>query len=140
MYMPVHLAVDSEHQVVFVIHLGLVDDVEVLALNERIRLDPRVKPGFSIFVDLRETRSELRTTVALKHLAEKSKQWLTDPASSSRIAILAPRDISYGLARMFGAFSNAAENQFGVFRDLHAATDWPGIPVSSLEKARSSIE
>jgi len=138
--MPVHLTVDSEQQVVFVIHLGLVDDDEVLTLNERIRVDPRVKSGFSIFVDLREARSELRTTEALKRLAEQSRQWLRDPTSNSRLAVLAPRDISYGLARMFGTFSDAAENQFCVFRDLHTAADWLGIPVSSIEKARSSID
>ena len=138
--MPVYYTVDSELQVVFVIHLGVVDDDEVLTANEKLRLDPQVTPEHSYFVDLREARSELRSTEALERLGERSRQWPSDPSSNSRVVVLAPRDISYGLARMFEVYSGAAENKFGVFRDLHEAADWLGIPISAIEKARSNVD
>jgi hypothetical protein len=138
--MPVHYTVDSELQVVFLIHLGDVDDDEALAATERLRLDPQVTPEHSYFVDLRDARSELRSTAVLRRLAEQSKQWRGNPSSNSRVAVLAPRDIAYGLARMFEVYTDAAETNFSVFRDLNEAADWLGIPISAIEKVRASID
>jgi hypothetical protein len=140
MEMPIHYTVDSELQVVFVIHQGDVDDDEALAVNESLRLDPQVTPEFSYFVDLMTARSELRSTEILQRLAKRSKEWRGGPTSNSRVAVLAPRDISYGLARMFEVYTDATETNFCVFRDLHKAADWLSLPISAIEKARSSID
>ena len=137
--MPAYYTVDAELQVVFVIHLGFVDDDEALAQNEKLQRDPLITPGLSYFVDLREARSEFRSTAMLKRLAERSKQWRADPSSGSRVAILVAKDISYGLARMFEGYSNADDNDFRIFLELQEAADWLGLPISTIEKVRAGI-
>ncbi|NLX25887.1 MAG: hypothetical protein GXY61_08015 [Lentisphaerae bacterium] len=137
--MPAYYTVDTDLKVVFVIHLGNVDDKEALAENEKLGSDPLITPELSYFVDLREAKSEMRTTAMLHRLAEQAKQWRGDSSSGSRVAILVARDISFGLARMFEVYTDVDENNFRVFREIHEAADWLGIPVSAVEKVRASI-
>ena len=137
--MPVHYMVDSELMVVFWFHLGDIDDNEILAAHERLQLASQVTPEYSYFVDLRDARSESRSTEVVRQLAERSKQWREDSNSNSRVAVLAPRDISFGLARMYQVYTDPVDTNFMVFRDLLEAADWLGIPVSAVEIARASI-
>lgn len=45
--------------------------------------------------------------------------------------MVAPRDVSFGLARMYEMSSTDIPRDFVVFRDLDAAAAWLGIPDDS---------
>ena len=46
---------------------------------------------------------------------------------SYRLAIVAPRDDVYGMARMYQALTEQAFPHVGVFRDLATAAAWLGV-------------
>lgn len=50
-----------------------------------------------------------------------------------KIAVIAPKDLSFGMARMFEAFSDTVPFNFGVFREIDAALAWLGVPENLLE-------
>ncbi len=42
----------------------------------------------------------------------------------SRIAVVAPGSITYGISRIFKVFRESEETEFSVFRELDEARDW----------------
>ena len=73
----------------------------------------------------------------LRELAQRDKNWRENV--NSKIAVLAPRDITYGFARMYQVYSGESNDNYRIFRDAQEAVDWLGIPMSVLEKARADM-
>jgi len=51
-----------------------------------------------------------------------------------KVAVLAPGDVSFGLARMCEAFSDGAPWKFEVFRSADAALAWLGVTEDLMDK------
>jgi len=55
---------------------------------------------------------------------------MDQPESHSRLAMVAPQDIAFGLGGMYQVFrelSPGSTKKVGVFRSLREASAWPGI-------------
>jgi hypothetical protein len=90
--------------------------------------DPHYDPTLHILVDLREARSGVRGTGALEQVADLIRSTHGGETGPTRIAIVAPTDISFGLGRMFEAFGSDSRCALDVFRDIQAAFRWLEIP------------
>ena len=79
-------------------------------------------------VDLREADSRSRGAPALRQLAEWVRTSLEGVKSRPKVAVVAPKDLSFGLARMYGCYSGIELWDFTVFRAIDAALAWLGMP------------
>jgi hypothetical protein len=54
-------------------------------------------------------------------------------AEKPKVAVVAPEDVSYGLARMYEGFTNDVPWEFVVFRAAAAALAWLGLPENLMD-------
>jgi hypothetical protein len=89
--------------------------------------DPDYDLGYSRLVDLRRTDSSARSGEALRSIAAYVQRQYKDRDVAPKTAVVAPRDVSFGLARMYQAYSDLVPGEVVVFRAADAALAWLGI-------------
>ena len=117
-----------EHNLVIFSHTGRVPDDEFLAFYESFFNSDKFKPPMNLLVDLRETSSSSRSPEALLHFAKLAEAKLADVTANMKVAVVAPKDLTYGLARMYEILSDSLQWNFVVFRAMDAASAWLGLP------------
>jgi len=117
-----------EHNMAIFVHTGRVPDDEFLAFYKSFFESDTFKPSMNLLVDLRETNSSSRRPEALLHFAEFVEAKLADITASTKVAVVAPKDLSFGLARMYEVLSDSVHWNFVVFRAMDAALAWLGLP------------
>jgi len=110
------------------VHTGRVPDDEFLAFYNSFFESNTFKPPMNLLVDLRETNSSSRSPEALLHFAESVEVKLADISANTRVAVVAPKDLSFGLARMYEILAGSVQWNFVVFRAMDAAFAWLGLP------------
>ena len=117
--MPVTYTIDAARRLVLSRAHGLVTAEDFIEHGKRLGQDPAFEPGFSQLLDCSEVvRIELSTD-ALRGMAQFR---LFGPGS--RRAVVAPRDLHYGLARMYELLRGDAPERMQVFRTLEDAQLW----------------
>jgi hypothetical protein len=117
-----------EHRVTVFTHTGSVPDDEFLSFYQSAFENKRFDVSMNYLIDLRETDSSPRTADALGVLAESIRPYMRDVDTRPKVAVIAPRALSFGLARMYGAMADVIPWTFVVFRDAEAACAWLGLP------------
>ncbi len=117
-----------EHNMVIFAHTGIVPDDEFLTFYESFFESDTFKPPMNLLVDLRETSSSSRNPEAILSFAELVETKLADITARTKVAVVAPKDLSFGLARMYEIFSDSVNWSFVVFRAMDAAVAWLGLP------------
>jgi len=104
-------------------HLGVVTGEELINSISSVYTDERY-PRLKYWIGDRTSCSEfLPDSSALKRIAELNrKESLRNPGML--LALVAPRDIEYGLSRMFEVFSEDGLFKTKVFRSRDSAEDW----------------
>jgi len=98
---------------------GVVTAVELRDHQRELRGDDRFEPGFDHLLDLRSvTRFEL--TVAEVREISRVRVF----GEGSRLAVVAPTDVGFGLSRMYEAFGELDEDRYRVFRGIEDAEGW----------------
>ena len=95
---------------------GVFSTAEFLAHFEAVATDPAFDPTFAQLVDLRDVTAFNLDTGTLRAQAGAS---FFQPGV--RRAIVAPSDIGFGLARMFGTYAQSASQTVAVFRAIDDA-------------------
>jgi hypothetical protein len=126
--MTVESYVKPDHNLAVFVHTGRVPDDEFLAFYKSFFEGDAFKPPMNLLVDLRETNSSSRTPGALLNFAQFAEAKLTDIEGSMKVAVVAPKDLSFGLARMYEILSDSVHWNFVVFRAMDAALAWLGLP------------
>jgi len=118
--MPAYFKIDKERRLVMSTWSGVVTRAEAFAHQENLRKHPDFDPSFSQLVDLSHvTRMEF-TGEDVQRFALDTIFW-----PNSRRAILAPADLTFGLARMFEMLRDTVgEKGIRVFRNLDDALEW----------------
>jgi hypothetical protein len=75
--------------------------------------------------DFRDARFEMESP-QIREIARFVVGNQPDPPPA-RVAFVAPRDVDFGLARMFEVFREDPRTEFRVFRDYYEALDWARI-------------
>ncbi len=125
--MPIILDCRPDQQFVIFRHIGAVPDDEFLAFYKKFFEDPKAADYLNVLVDLEGASSVVRSSEALQSLADFLSFELTESPGRRKVAVIAPADVSFGLARMYEAFSSDVPWEFAVFRDRGAALDWLGV-------------
>ena len=126
--MTIESHVRPEYKLAIFVHTGRVPDDEFLAFYKAFFESDTFKPPMNILVDLRETHSSSRSPDALLRFAESVEEKLADITASTKVAVVAPKDLSFGLARMYEVLADSVHWNFVVFRAMDAALAWLGLP------------
>lgn len=126
--MPIESCIRPEHNLAVVVHAGKVPDNEFLSFYKSFFGSGAFKAPMNILVDLRETNSTARSPEALLRFAEFVQAKPSGITASTKVAVVAPKDLSFGLARMYETLSNSVQWNFVVFRAMDAALAWLGLP------------
>jgi hypothetical protein len=126
--MPIICDTKPDEQLVVFRHIGDVPDSEFLTSYKEFFLSADVTDALKLLVDLRQTKSAHRSSGALQALSEFLKEVYRDSEKQPKVAIIAPSDLSFGLARMYEMFSFEVPWEFVVFRDDEAAQAWLDNP------------
>jgi hypothetical protein len=122
--MPISYAIDSDRHRVVVRFTGTVRDQDLFSTYNELYNDPRHQIGMPELTDCRELERAEVTSVGLQDLARMTGAKL-DPAQKPwRVAIVAPQNVVYGLARMYELLREGSPEQVEVFRDYAAAQQW----------------
>jgi hypothetical protein len=131
--MPITCDFRPDAKLAIFVHVGIVPDDEFLSSYRSFLEDPRFDPSFNLLVDLRRTSSTPRSSGALRTLAQFIRGVFRHNAVRPKVAVIAPEDLSFGLARMYEAFSESVLWEFAVFRAADAALAWLGAPEELMD-------
>lgn len=120
--MPAMYQIDVARRVVRTKEWGELSDEDLRSLYDRIRSDPAFDPAFRQLCDLRSVTRITTSVETLRFLAQ-SRIFLHD----SKRAFVVGREVDFGLARLFQAYSEVEGGTVEVFRDLTEAETWIGI-------------
>ena len=72
-----------------------------------------------------EARTSTKNYDSLQRLAEfKNEHYLKQGVRHVKIAIYAPGDLAFGIARMYDALAHQSPEEVRAFRDVRAAIRW----------------
>ena len=115
---------------ILIVPSGTTNEDEIISLSKRLRSDPDFSQGYDALVD--NTYLEHPPTgEELRGLAEPRSQTIRP---DTRLAVVAPADITYGTSRMHQALAES-RNPFHmqVFRDRSSALNWLSVADVSVE-------
>jgi hypothetical protein len=132
--MPLTYRIDPERRLVVARGSGTLKDHEVFDYQYKVWSQPDVA-GFNELIDMSDVAQILLpSTDRVRDLAELSAR-MSRGAPRSKMAIVAPDDLAFGLGRMFDQYRESAApglKPVGVFRTMPEALAWLGID-GSLE-------
>ena len=131
--MPIIFDFKPEHKLVVCRQVGAVEDEEFISSYRSLFEGGRFDPPMDLVVDLRLADSSRRSQDAIRDFAEYLKEWMRNTDKKSRIVVIAPQDVSFGLARMYEAYAESAHVDFTVFREADEALEWLGVPADTLQ-------
>jgi hypothetical protein len=135
--MPIDIRVDSAEGVRYSVVTGVVTDAEMLEAFERVVDDPTFDPTLDVIADLRGVERLAVTPTRVRELAERRARNPRLVAAQSRVAVVAPTDVMYGVARMYGSSGHRedAGRRFLVCRTMEEARAWLSLPERPLDES-----
>jgi hypothetical protein len=138
--MPISYHLKPDARLVILIHAGAVTDDEFLRFYKSLYEDNRFDKSFNLLIDLGQTSSSVRSAAALRELAQFMQKQFVNTTARPKIAVVAPKDVSFGMARMYNFFSRDMSYEFAVFRTTNAALTWLGLPENLLNDLDQDIQ
>jgi hypothetical protein len=124
--MPIVHRYDPALRTLFLDFSGEVSETELVDVARKLTSDPSIPAGHRELVDLSGVRNTDVTAAALRRVAHIYTDSDRRP-EDSRVAIVAPADLFYGLSRMYEAFREPSRLEIQVFRELREARAWLGL-------------
>jgi hypothetical protein len=138
--MSIECRIRPEHNLAILVHAGTTPDDEFFAYYKSLYENGTLDPSMNLLVDLREADSRPRSSMVLRDLAEFMQGIHSDTTTRPRVAVVAPKDLSYGLAKMYSAFADPVPWDFVAFRAMDAALAWLGLPEDFLGRPGEDAE
>lgn len=121
--MPASVKVDAKNRIIYTAFEGKLNDGDFLAYRQVLKDHPDFHPEFSEVLDFSNV-TELRVTVAFINSLAKSNS-LYSP--ESKHAVVAPHDISFGVARLYQMLAQDTRPNLAVVRSMAEARMFVGI-------------
>lgn len=124
--MPITYRIDEREKLVITTIRGRIDEAEVRAHAAATARDPRVQACPRALVDI---AADVETSVGSGVVSELSMtSTATEEPPGRKVAVIAPTDSTYGLARVFQGFrTGTGGGEVEVFRTRAEAVAWLGI-------------
>jgi hypothetical protein len=126
--MPIKLNLKPEFNLGVLVHIGIITDDEFLAFYKSLYESGQLDPSMNLLVDLRQSESAPRSSEVLRQFAGFVQKKFTKITTRPKVAVVAPEDLSFGLARMYEVFAHSIPWDFEVFRAVDAALSWLALP------------
>jgi len=123
---PVDIVFYPDRALVVTTGSGVVTEEELLAYWQKDYANERIPWGAPEILDLRAVECFGVTSAGLRRLVELDAEYAKQQHAPSRLAIVAPSDLIFGMSRMYQMFSELNPNSIRVFRDLSDAEEWLG--------------
>lgn len=124
--MPITVHYKPEINLIICVHTGKVPDDEFLSSYISMYESESFSKGMDQLIDLRNTDSANRSKDVLDQFAVFVESKFKNSTKSPKVAVVAPNNLSFGIARMYEAYSVSIPWDFVVFRALDAAIAWLG--------------
>lgn len=123
--MAVTYTYDHKENLIYTKFSGVITDEDLRQQAKAVAADPRIKPGVRELVDLRSVDSVEASTETLGFIILTDKAH-RDKFEGMRIAIVATRDLLFGLSKIFEVLSDIenAPSEVNVFRTMAEAKEW----------------
>ena len=125
--MPISFDIRRDLSLAIATHEGVVPDEEFLTAYRSLYGSSRFDKSFNLLVDLTRADSSTRSTETLKGFADFIRGQYAGTDVSPKVAVVAPENISFGLARMYESFADTVRWEFRVFREIPDALFWMGL-------------
>jgi hypothetical protein len=122
---PIEHRYDAENRTLFIEVSGEITEAELMDGARKLASDPSVPAGHRELVDLSRAQTGV-SPATLRHVAAVFAAADRKP-EESQVAIYAPGDLFFGLARMYEAFRASSSVRIRIFRTLDEARAWLGI-------------
>ncbi len=130
--MPISIRMDPARRVRYAVATGVITDADILEGYAGVLSDPAYDPSVDQIFDGNGIERIEVTSAAIWEIAQLVAR--TDRAISAgvrpRVAIVAPSDATFGLARMYQAYRELepSPKQYLVCRTAEEARRWLGLP------------
>ena len=121
--MPIKSRIDLETGLVFHVADGILVMEELLAAFDTVASDPLFQSDMNVLWDVTGATIEGGGTDEIQALAAAIGRRL-DHDGRHKVAIAAPQDLAYGLARMYEAYAGQLPIELNVFRSREKALQW----------------
>ena len=125
--MPVKTEIDKDNNVIF---RKVVGELTLRDIKDALTSTPQLagfKPDLGVIWDYSEGTNANLHRDELEELAQFVEQWSLGRGSAKyRTAVFAPRDVDFGMARIYEVLLEirGAQFEFSVFRELDRAIRW----------------
>ena len=102
---------------------GQLTERNILEAFDLAVKNPQYKNGMGRLWDFREADLSKLSTTTIQSMAKYSLKF-PPGINDVRVAFVIGRDLEYGLARMFEAFSSKAHTLISIFDDVNEAETW----------------
>ena len=120
--MPASYRIDLERRIILSTASGTLTDEDLRSHQRDVLADPHFESTLNQLWDLREVVQIETSNATLGELARARSY-----AAETKRALVAPRDVQFGMARMFQILHDQAPEDLRVFRNLEEARDWLGL-------------
>lgn len=126
--MPVTITTNAAERVRYTVISGDVTGAELVEAFGRAAAAPEYDPSVNGLVDMRGVERLDVASSAIWDLAQLLRR-AERGVTSRRVAIVAPSDFVFGMARMFEALAatSGAKTTYHIFRDMAEARAWLGL-------------
>lgn len=116
------IEIESDRGLVVTVYEGVVTSGDLALVLESYARHPDFRPEYAALVDLTRVERADFDVARVLQVGEASPY-----AAGSRLAVVAPGDVSYGLARAFQMTVEERGREARVFRSRTEAEAWLGI-------------
>ncbi|HKJ24948.1 MAG TPA: STAS/SEC14 domain-containing protein [Myxococcota bacterium] len=133
--MPVEHEIDEARNLVKARIQGPIDPDGLIEYLTSLEQDARLRPGYRAWFDLSEADPGDLGAGFVRRAADVAQRF-DERAGGIRIAVLAPGDLVFGLARMYSMMVDTLQREVRVFRDAAEARAW--LCVAEPEDGRAA--
>jgi hypothetical protein len=131
--MPVSYEIFKEMKLIVSHQTGHTDDDEIMRVYKAMYADPDFDPSYDKLIDLREADSRGRDPDVLEIMAHFADEKYSEIQTKPKVAIIAPKDLTFGFGRMYDGMSAKTGEDLQVFRTAADACNWLEIDPDFLD-------
>lgn len=124
--MPIHVRVDEAQALVEVEFAGELTDSDFIETVTRYLREPFTTLPLGLF-DLSGVTVMDVASASIREVARRAAEHVDSSLEEGKVAIVAPRDFLFGMARMYEILRDGSPVEVRVFRERGEAESWLGL-------------